>query len=161
MVADRQDQRLDLGVEPGNMILDTLAYRLARHCKPVAFLLAHRLQGIQAQHQRAQRLLGRRWRLPGLWLALMGEVGDQLCIDLVGLGAHQARSAEGLDLGRIDDTDHHAKSSEIFGNPFPIRARRFHAHPGAAGSVLQQPCVERDESLVVVLDHLVTMLALG
>lgn len=66
MVADRQDQRLDLGVEPGNMILDTLAYRLARHCKPVAFLLAHRLQGIQAQHQRAQRLLGGRWRLPGL-----------------------------------------------------------------------------------------------
>ncbi|MNL14711.1 hypothetical protein D3C87_1356670 [compost metagenome] len=91
----------------------------------------------------------------------MGEVGDQLRVDFVRFRAYQARSAEGLDLRRIDDTDQHATSCQIFGHLFPVGSGRFHTHARTAGILLEQPFAECNESFVIVFYYLVTMLAIG
>ena len=97
---------------------------------------------------------------PRLGLTFMGEVGDQLRVDFVRFRAHQARSAEGLDLRRIDDTDQHAPSRQIFGHSFPVGTGRFHTHARAAGILLEQPFAECNESFVIVFYYFVTVFSI-
>src|SRR5574338_437742 len=162
MVVDRLDQPFDLLVQPFEMAGDTGLDRGAGHLQAVGLLRAHRLQGIEAQHQGAQSLLGRRGGSPSRRAALEAKLGDQLGIDLVGLGAHHVRGTEGLDLRRIDHTDGGALATgETLRHGLPIGAGGLHADMHRVGALLGKPLAQRRKAGGGVLDHLVTELAVG
>ena len=133
---------------------------LAGHLEAVGLLGAHGLQRIEAQHQGAQGPLGGRGGLPGLGRTLGAELGDQLGVDLVGLGAHHPGGAKSLDLGRIDDAHRRLRAAcQVLGYRLPIDAGGFHADLERRGAFLGEPVVEGLEAGRGVVDDLVAELA--
>jgi hypothetical protein len=88
--ADGFDQVLDLFIEPFDVPGNSAANRFAGDLEAIAFLNPHGVQGIQARHQRLQRLLADRRRLPGFGPTFGAEAGDQLGVGRAGLAAGQA-----------------------------------------------------------------------
>ncbi len=161
MVADLLAQRLDLVIQPLDMTDDIVTDDRACDLQPVAFLRAHGLQGVQTQHQGTQGLLTERGCLPRLRPAFATKFGNQLRIDFVSLGAHQARGAEGLDLRRVDHADRQSLVRQEFGHGFPVHASRFHADVGAVRTLLVKPFGQRRKTALTVFKNLVSVLAVG
>jgi hypothetical protein len=77
VLANGGDQGIDLFIETVDVLGNSAANRLSGDIEAIAFLNPRGAQGIQARHQRLQRLLAGRRCLPGFRLAFGAEAGDQ------------------------------------------------------------------------------------
>ena len=161
LVLDRLGQRLDLLVEPVEMLLNALAHRVARDVQAVGLLRPHGFKGIQPQHQGAQGQLAVGIGLPRRGVALGAKVGDEPRVNGVGLRAGEAGSPVCLDLGRVGHADGKPARGKELGDAFPIHAGGLHAGVDFRRAVAGQPVCETFVALGVVGDHFAAEFAVG